>query len=126
MRGVWESLRILLVIALTRKYAKKLGRGNANRLAAFILSILSHKVLQNALDKILQVVFNYEPTTVMDEWFSIDKPRSHSNSISVTRLEKVDGKKFKLWLRDEFTAILPRAQHKLVTLFGRKYYAPLT
>ena len=39
----------------------------ANKLAAFILSVLSHNVLQRALDKVLKVCFGYEPTTIMEE-----------------------------------------------------------
>lgn len=78
------------------------------------------------MDKVLKVCFGYEPTTVMDEWFAIDKARSHSNSLSVSRFERFDAQKMKVFLRDKFCEVLPRAKHKLVTLFGRHYYAPLT
>ena len=95
MRGIWESLRILLVVALTRKYAKSMGKSNTKAVAAFILSILSHKVLQRVIDKILKVVFGYEATNVMDNFFQIDKPLKHCNSIAVCRFEKFDAQKMK-------------------------------
>ena len=126
MKTAWESLRILLVIALTRKYASKLGKGKSKAVAAFILSVLSHKVLQQALDKILKVVFGYDALNVMDTYFQIDKPLTHCNSIAICRFERFDAQRMKQFLKTTFTDIMPRSKHKLVQMFGRWYFAPLT
>ena len=126
MKTAFELARILLVIALTRKYASKLGKGRSKAVAAFILSVLSHKVMQQAVDKALKVVFGYDASNVLDNYFQIDKPLTHCNPIAVCRFERFDAQKMKQFLKTTFVERLPRGKSKLVEVFGRQYYAPLT
>jgi hypothetical protein len=66
------------------------------------------------MDIAFAVIFSWEATNVMDNYFMIDKPETQTNSVAVSQFERFDGQKMKKFVHDELCAVLPRAKKRLI------------
>lgn len=96
------------------------------RLTAILFySSITQWLLIWSMEKLFEILYGWEPLSVMDSYFMMDKPETQSNSITISQFERFDAKKMKKWVHDQLCNILPRGKKRLIQRFGRWYYEPL-
>ena len=77
MQYLWESLRILQFLGLMAIYAPMTaGTPFLRLIATLTLASLNQAFLIWLMDYTLGLLFNWEPNSVMDNFYMIDKPES--------------------------------------------------